>query len=201
MDYGKGTERDTFYVSTDGFYAEAMLAGGVECSFWGLVALGATMGGEVALPSLTPRFVETAVIKAGGKPIFYGEAGGREREAVYRTLWSYDGNALVLRALFAAKVIKKSLPEMLNAIPKQIVESKTVRCDEESKAQTMERLAKKGSAGRCGEGVLLSYRTGSVVVVPLNKGAFRLFAEAVSIEAAEELFSKTEKEIKKAETE
>ena len=197
--YGKGAERDTFYVSEDGLYAEGVLAGGTECGFWGLMALGAIMGGEVALPPLTPRFVENAVIKAGGRPIFYGETGGREREAVYRCLWSYDANALILRVLLAAKVTKKPLTELYQSMPKQIVETKTVRCDEEKEARTIERLCEKGSVGRCGEGVLLSYSSGSVVVLPMDKGAFRLFAEAVSVEAAEDLFSKTEREIKKAE--
>ena len=199
VEYGKGTDRDTFYISEDGFYAEAMLKGTTECGFWGLMALGAIMGGEVALPPLAPRFVETQVIKAGGKPIFYGDKGGREREAVYRSFWSYDANALILRVLLAAKATKTSLTELFLALPKQIVEYKTVRCDEECKAKAMERLAKKGSVGRCGEGVRLSYNTGSVVILPMEKGAFRLFAEAVSVEAAEELFYKAEKEIKEAE--
>ena len=79
------------------------------------------------------------------------------------------------------------------------MESKTVRCNEDAKARTINRLYEKGSAARGGEGVVLSYSAGSVVVVPLSSGGFRLFAEAVSTEAAEELFIKTEKEIKQAE--
>jgi len=195
VDYGKGADRDCFYVSEDGFYAELRLKDGSECGFWSLVCLGAVMGGEVALPALAPRFVENAVITAGGRCVFYGETGGREREAVYRSMWSYDGNALALRALFAAKITKKPLSELYSAIPKQTVEAKTLRFKEETGAGTMEKLCKIGDKGRCGEGVVLNYRAGSVVVVPLNGGAFRLYAEAVSTEAAEELFSKTEKEI------
>jgi len=201
VEYGKGADRDTFYVSEDGFYAEAMLKDGVECSYWGLLCLGAGLGGEVALPTSAPQFVEQAVLKAGGKPVFYGDAGGREREAAYRCLWSCDGNGLALRALYAGAVANKPLAQLYGDIPKQVVEIKTLRCDEDSKARTMEKLCTKGCGGRGGEGVMLKYASGSVVVVPLNGGGFRLFAEAVSTEAAEEIFDLTEKEINKAEQE
>ena len=60
----------------------------------------------------------------------------------------------------------------------------------------MDRLHNKGTVGRGGEGVILHYKRGSVTVIPLNGGSFRLFAEAVSTEAAQEIFSITEKEIK-----
>ncbi len=199
VEYGKGRDRDNFFISRDGFYAEAVLADGSECGFWGLICLAATLGGEVALPALTPNFVENAVIKAGGKPIFYGDSGGREREAVYRNMWSYDGNALALRTLFAAKVIKKPLYEMFSAIPKGVLEEKSFPCKEETRAHTMEILRNKGKVGRCGEGVILTYPKGSVVVLPVGAYSFRLFAETVGTEAAAELFSKTEKAIKEAE--
>ncbi len=196
VDYGKGEDRDCFYVSEDGFYAELKLKDGKDCGFWSLLCLGAVMGGEVALPALAPRFVENAVITAGGRPVFYGETGGREREAVQRSMWSYDANALALRVLFASKVTKKPLSELYSAIPRQSLEAKTLPCDEDSKAKTMEQLSKIGKRGRCGEGVVLSYAKGTVVVVPMGGNAFRLYAEAVSTEAAEELFTRTEKEIK-----
>ena len=191
---------DAIYVSDDGFYAEASFADGGECSFWGLVCIGATLGGEVALPTLAPRFVEEAVLKSGGRPVFYGEADSREREAACRCFWSYDGNALALRVLSAAAQTEKTLSELSAEVPRQIIEAKTVRCEEENKARTIGRLYEKGSAARGGEGVLLNYGEGSVTVVPLVSGGFRLFAEAVSTEAAEELFFKTEKEIKRAES-
>lgn len=199
VEYGKDGAGCAVYVSEDGMYAEARLEDGTECSFWGLICIGAALGGEVALPTRAPRFVEEAVKRGGGKAVFYGEADGREREAVYRCFWSYDGNALALRALYAGLVLKKPLYELASLFPKQVVESKTVRCNEENKAHTINRLYEKGSAARGGEGVVLSYSAGSVVVVPMSSGGFRLFAEAVSTEAAEELFLKTEKEIKQAE--
>lgn len=199
-EYGDDEAEDTFFVSEDGFYAEALLKDGTECSFWSLVCVGASLGGEVALPVRAPEFVEQAVLRAGGKPVFFGEAGGREREAAYRCFWSYDGNALALWSLYAALTAQKPLSELASQIPKQTVESKTVRCNEEEKARTIGRLYEKGRAARGGEGVFLSYGTGSVTVIPLSSGGFRLFAEAVSAEAAEELFVKTEKAIKQAET-
>lgn len=195
--YGVGGTEDAFYVSDDGLYAEATLKDGAECSFWGLVCVGATLGGETALPTLAPRFVEEAVTKNGGRAVFYGEADGRQREAAYRCFWTMDGNALSLRALYAAKKAKKELYEISAAAPKQVVESKTVRVNDEDKAKTINRLYEKGAAARGGEGVVLSYKAGSVVIVPQRYGGFRLFAEAVSTEAAEELFALTEKEIKK----
>lgn len=198
--YESDEAEDAFFVSKDGLYAEALLKDGSECSFWSLICIGATLGGEVALPVRSPRFVEEAVLRGGGRPVFYGEAGGREREAAYRCFWSCDGNALALRALYAALKLKKPLGVLASQTPKQTVESKTVRCNEEEKARTIGRLYEKGNAARGGEGVVLSYGTGSVTVIPLSTGGFRLFAEAVSAEAAEELFIKTEKEIKRAET-
>lgn len=196
-DYGMGTDRDVFFVSGSGLYAEARLADGVDCSYWGLICIAAASEkGEVALPTLTPGFVEDAVKKAGGRPVFYGEGGGRQRQAAYRCFWSCDGNALAIRAAASALKKGKSARELYEETPKRIIESKTVLCDEELKAETMERLSSKGERGRGGEGVTLKYRQGSVVVVPLNGGAFRLFAEAVSSEAAEEMFDFAEKAIK-----
>lgn len=199
VEYGKNGAGAHFYVSEDGTYAEATLEDGSECSFWGLICIGASLGGEVALPTKAPRFVEDAVKRSGGKAVFYGEADAREREAVYRCFWSYDGNALALRALYASISQKKPLYELAAQHPKQVVESKTVRCNEESKASTINRLFEKGNAARGGEGIVLSYSTGSVIVMPVAYGGFRLFAEAVSTEAAEELFVKTEKEIRRIE--
>lgn len=196
VDYGTGTDRDVYYVSADGHYAEARFEGGTDCGFWGLLCLAAKgEEGEVALPTLCPGFVEAAVERGGGRPVFYGEAEGRARQAAYRCFWSYDGNALVLKALEKVLASGKSAGELYADTPKKIIESKTIVCDEEQKAETMERLSTQGERGRGGEGVKLSYRKGSVVVVPLNGGGFRLFAEAVSTEAAEEVFALAEKEI------
>lgn len=197
VEYGKGEDRDTFYVSEDGLYAEARLAGGEDCSFWGLVCVAAKgAGGEVALPALSPQFVEEAVEQAGGRAVFYGEAEGRKREAAYRCFWSCDGNGLVLKAIESALKAGKSVGQVYSEAPKRVIESKTLLCDEDKKAETISRLAEKGVRGRGGEGVMLRYGKGSVVVVPLNGGGFRLFAEAVSTEAAEEIFARTEKEMK-----
>ncbi len=195
-EYGNGTDKDVFFVSEDGLYAEARLGTDTDCSFWGLLCIAAKgAAGEVALPTLCPRFVEEAVERSGGKAVFYGDATGRQREAAYRCFWSVDGNALVLKALEAALKQGKSLENLYFETPKRVIESKTCLVDEEKKAETMDKLSSEGIKGRGGEGIMLKYTRGSVTVVPLNGGGFRLFAEAVSNEAAEEIFAETEKKI------
>lgn len=197
VDYGTGGDRDSFWVSEDGLYAEARL-GNVDCGFWGLVALGAKgERGEVALPALCPRFVEETVAKEGGKAAFYGEASGRGREAAHRTLWTVDGNALVLKVLDSVLRSGKTAAELYGTLPHAVMDYKTCPCSEDEKAATMEALSAHGSRGRGGEGILLSYRGGSVTVVPQSGAAFRLYAEAVSTEAAEEILAETEKLIRR----
>lgn len=198
--YGKGDGKsDVFYVSSDGLYAEAQLGGSTDCGFWGLICIAAALGGEAALPTLTPDFVEQAVLRGGGKIRFYGETDSREREAVYRSMWCYDGNALALRALFAAKVAGKPLAALYEEMPKQVVECKTLRLADNNAAETIARLSSYGECGRGGEGVRLRYAKGSVTVVPISASAFRLYAEAVSTEAAAEIFSSVEEKIVKSE--
>lgn len=197
VEYGTGSDRDVFFVSADGLYAEARLSDQTECGFWSLLCIAAKgADGEVALPTLCPRFVEEAVEKSGCKPVFYGEATGRSREAASRCFWSFDGNALVLKALESSLKLKKTVSELYGEIPKRVIESKNCICDEDMKAETMDRLHNKGTVGRGGEGVMLHYKRGSVTVIPLNGGGFRLFAEAVSTEAAQEIFNSAEKEIR-----
>ncbi|MBE6678228.1 MAG: hypothetical protein E7597_05485 [Ruminococcaceae bacterium] len=197
VDYSTGTDRDMFYVSADGLYAEARLGADTECGFWGLLCIAAaTAKGEVALPTLCPRFVEEAVERAGGKAVFYGDAMGRQREAAARCFWSVDGNALVLKALESALKLGKPLENLYLEMPRRVIEYKTLPMDEEKKAEAMEKLSTQGEKGRGGEGIRIRYSRGSVTVIPQNGGGFRLFAEAVSNEAAEEIFVETEKKIK-----
>ncbi len=197
VEFGKGSDRDVFYVSSDGLYAEAHFGSGTECGFWGLVCLAAkTAKGDVALPVHCPAFVEEAVERAGARPVFYGEATGRQREAARRCFWSVDGNALVLKALESGLKLKKSLEQLYSETPKRVIESKLCFCDEDKKAATMDRISAQGEKARGGEGIVLRYYGGSVTVVPTSGGSFRLFAEAVSNEAAAEIFAETEKRLK-----
>lgn len=197
VDYGKGADRDVFYVSADGLYAEARLGTDTDCGFWGLLCIAVSGGaGEVALPTLCPRFVEEAVERAGGKTVFYGDATGRQRESAARCFWSVDGNALVLKALESALKQGKTPEQLYWECPRRVIESKTLLTDEDKKAETMEKLSAQGEKGRGGEGILIKYRSGSVTVIPQGGGAFRLFAEAVSSEAAAEIFAETEKKMK-----
>lgn len=184
-----GREGDIFDVSEDGYYAEAVTAGGTECSFWGLVCMaGMAAKGTVALPALAPNFVVEAMRRRGHPVVFFGNGG--ERGAAYRCFWSYDAVALCIMALYATLKEKKTVAELDAMTPKKVIESQLVLCDEEKKAAAMARVAAEGDKGR-GEGVVLRYGRGTVVVVPQEIGAFRLFAEAVSAEAATEIFDKT----------
>ncbi len=186
-EYGKA-EGDIFEVSEDGFYAEAQLRGGTELSFWALVCVaGMAAKGMVALPALAPNFVVDSLRKSGHPVSFFGDSG--DRGGAYGTFWSYDAVALCLMALYASVKLGKGLAELDSTVPKRVVESKTLVCRDEDKAAAMARIGKDAVRGRGGEGVVLRYGGGTVVVVPQETAAFRLFAEAVSIEAAEELFS------------
>lgn len=197
VDYGGGEDRDVYFVSEDGLYAEARLGADTDCGFWGLICVAVKGAeGEVALPTLSPRFVEEAVSAAGCRAVFYGEATGRSREAAGRCFWSFDGNGLVLKAIESSLKLKKSPEELYNETPKRIIEYKTCECREEKKAETMDKIRREGDRGRGGEGVLLRYTKGSVTVVPLDSGGFRLFAEAVSNEAAQEIFAETERKLR-----
>ncbi len=184
-EYGNGAG-DRFDVSEDGYYAEVATAVGGECSFWGLVCIaGMAAKGAVALPALAPGFVVEAMRRRGHAVVFFGNGG--ERGAAYRCFWSYDAVALCLMAVYASVTQKKSIAELDSMTPKRVIESQLVLCDEDKKAAAMARVAAVGDSGRGGEGVVLRYGRGTVLVVPQEIGAFRLFAEAVSAEAAAEI--------------
>ncbi len=186
-EYGVG-DRDVFEVAEDGFYAEAQLSGGGECSFWGLICVaGGAAKGMVALPALAPSFVVDSLRKSGHPVSFFGDGG--DRSGAYGTFWSYDAVALCLMAIYASVKQGKTIAELDAMVPKRVIESKTVACRDEEKAAAMARIGKDALRGRGGEGVMLRYGGGTVIVVPQETAAFRLFAEAVSVEAAEELFS------------
>ncbi len=193
-EFCRDSERDRFELSEDGYYAEVQLGGGGECSFWGLVCIaGIAARGSVALPALAPNYVVEHLRRRGHGIVFFGNGG--ERGAAYRCFWSYDAVALSLMALYSAKLEGKSLKELDGKTPKKVIESRLVMCDEDKKAACMARLAEEGESGRGGEGVVLRYGRGTVVVVPQEIGAFRLFAEAVSAEAVSEIFDTTKKKL------
>ncbi len=189
-EYGKNEGCDRLELSEDGYYAEAVMADGKECSFWGLMCIAAMAAkGSVALPALAPAFVVEAMRRRGHSVAFFGNGG--ERAAAYRCFWCYDAVALCLMALYACVCEKKSLSELDALTPKKVIESRLVMCAEDKKAECMARISAEGDGGRGGEGVLLRYGRGTVLVVPQEIGAFRLFAEAVSAEAAAEICTQT----------
>lgn len=193
----KTSGTDLFYVSENGFFASARLANGKKCGFWELLCIAAeAQGGKIVLPAISPIFVEEELKSHGVEVEFCGGTESEQRHQVYSKPWTIDAVALCLKVLEAAKIRQSSLSDLYEALPHLSYSSREVRVDESKKAERIEALGREGERGRNGEGIRLTYEKGSVVVVPMNSGGFRIFAEAVSTEAAEEMFAETEKKLK-----
>lgn len=193
----EASRMEVFSVSKDGFGASLRLSTGESYGFWELLCLAArAQGGRVVLPALSPLFVEQELKKQGLDVEFCGGTESLERSEVYSMPWTLDGAALCLKVLEAAKKRDCSLTELCKGLPRFSYGVREVRVDDSRKAEKIEALGKLGERGRKGEGIRLSYERGSVVVVPMNSGGFRIFTEAVSTEAAEEIFAQTEKKLR-----
>lgn len=176
----------------------AIASDGTALSFWQLFTLAALSGGKnkkLYLPLSTPEAVEGFLNDSGCEAVFYNDSESEERKKAFSTHF-YNDN--VLLALLVCRYLRENnitLNEAVNKLPRFFVRSVDIDVDEDEKADLIGSLAEE--CGDCSRGVRLRNEKGCIAVFPREDGGFRVFAEAVSSEFAEELCSFAEKKLKK----
>ena len=113
--------------------------------------------------------------------------------AARRCLWAFDGLSLVFRVAGIMKKRKKTLSQLLDELPEMNIVRKTISLS----VPDFKVAAKIGAdVGNDSQGIRKVTDKGSVTVTRCGAGRLlRITAEAVSMEAAEEICSFTEKKI------
>ncbi|PKM63424.1 MAG: hypothetical protein CVU97_00345 [Firmicutes bacterium HGW-Firmicutes-21] len=186
--------RDSFVFNNKGVYA--LTKSGRELYFWQMFILAAQSGSrkELFLPQSTPEAVESYLKEKGIAIHFYNDGESEQRKKAFGTHFYNDS---VLLALLVCRYLREnnvSLDKAYQTLPQLFVRSVDIDADEEDKADIIGSLAEE--CGDCSRGVRLHTEKGSVAVFPRTDGGFRVFAEAVNAEFAEELCDLAERKIK-----
>jgi len=188
-------DRDIFLF--DGRDLSALSAKKRELSYWQLFMLAAQSGGrnELYLPQSTPEGAEVFLRQTGLTLHFYNDSESDIRKKAFDTHFAHDN---VLLALLVCRYLRENnvtLDQAAVTLPPLFIRSLDIEVDEEEKADIIGSLA--SECEDCSRGVRIHTEKGSVAVFPRADGGFRVLAEAVSSESAEELCDFAEKKIKK----
>lgn len=175
-----------FGISHDGERAFAILPDGSELSYWQLMAICCIEGGKesILLPRDTPDTVEKILNRHSVKTEFYNDSDSDRRRAAAEEFLPRDG---ILLALTAAKLAERKgvgLAELAKSIPPFTVMTRAIYTDSDRMYSVIARLREEHLGAR-NAGFDFGY--GRVSVYPSASGRFRLVAEAVDAETAEEI--------------
>ena len=192
-----GFDGDIFIFDENSVFA--LTKEGRELSFWQLFVLAAQSGNrkELHLPQQTPEAVEAHLRAAGFTLHFYNDSESEQRKKAFDTHFYTDN---VLLALLVCRYLREnglSLDDAAETMPAFYIRSMDIEVDEEEKADIIGALAEE--CEDCSRGVRLRTEKGSIAVFPRADGGFRIFAEAVNAELADELCGFAEKRIKREE--
>lgn len=185
---------DTFLFDEE--YLSAVTSEGIPLSFWQLFVFATQSGGrrEVFLPQSTPETVEKYLNGIEIETHFYNDSDSEERKKAFETHFFNDK---ILLALLVCRFLRENmvlLDEAQQFLPPFFFRSIIVDIEDEEKADLIGSLAEE--CADCSRGVRLHNDKGSYAVFPRAEGGFRVLAEAVSAELAEELCDMAERKIK-----
>ncbi len=184
---GVADKGDTLFgISRYGDTAFAILPDGSEISHWQLLMICCIEGGvkEIILPSDTPDTVEKILNRHFVKTRFYNDSESAARSDAQRDYLHRDG---ILLALTTASICEKSgltLSELAKRLPPFSVMTRAVFADKDRMIEIISEIRSQCHSGR-NAGFDFGY--GRVCVYPSAAGRFRLVAEAVDLETAEEI--------------
>ncbi len=199
---GGSTDGGNVYdISDDGTRVSVTSPNGETASYWHLWCY--VMGEKVksgmktvAMPIFSPVSAAEYLTSLGGTVEYYSDSENDNRELAGCLYSETDGCHL---AIFAENLMKReniTVGQMLSKLPKFYIREFCVPVDEEEKAERARRLH--DSADSCDKCSSFVFSNGRVSVVPSNGAFFKLFAEAVSFEAAEEISLEVKKKISDA---
>lgn len=187
-------KKDCFFIDEGGTEAFCITKKGVRISKTELLSIAAIYypQNNVSLPEYSPTGLKDIIISNGGGYSTYNdEIKGRKKADGFYNF--NDGISIVLGVLCASALSKLSIDQMFETIPKLFFEERTVYI-EGNKGEIFERLSETSKDAEADE-LQKTFDTGRAVVVPQYQNAFKIFAEAVSFEAADELLSYMEENI------
>lgn len=189
---GAETTEGGFTLTDGGRKAE--YRGVTSLSKWQVFLLAATRFSSVYITRETPVSAEKYLRSLGVAVRYYNDSPSENRRNAFQSFFAFDG---IAASLLAAKQLheagltpsqaKERLPEVFSV-------TREITGDEAENAAKIRVLS--AACNDLSRGVRINYRGGSVAVYPSARGGFKIFAEAVSNEIAEEICSMTEKQLK-----
>ena len=176
----------TFRLSADGERVSAILPNGKELSFWQLLTICCVEGNRnsIVLPRDTPNTVEQILKRHSIDVKFYGDSDSWERKLAKRERLHRDGIFLALTAAGIAEKIGLSLESLSEHIPAFSITSRSICADPEKMYSVIAKLRDGCGNSRC---VGFDFGEGRVSVYAGASGRFKIIAEAVDSETAEEI--------------
>ena len=180
-----------FKLSDSGERASALLPDGREISFWQLITIYCIEGKRsgILLPNETPAAVERILKRHSIDVAFYSDSESEERTLAESERLPRDGTMLAIAVAGIAKISGKTLAELFDRMPPFWIMTKTVFADRDKMSSVISRIREKNDGGRS---AAFEFGEGRVSVYASASGRFRLIAEAVDFETAEEISLRAE---------
>ncbi len=193
------------HISDDGQRISASHNGGARVSDERVFVLLAehelSIGNNLAVRYDAPRVLDYIAEDYGRTVMRYlscpaDDSDRRARFIAKNQPWVRDGLARAVMLLSLIKKTGKSLYELCDALPAFDGVTRIVPLSQ-NPCEVMRRIGGTGGHGTIGEGLVVPYKGGSVLVRPLKRGGgVRIFAEAANYEIARELCGGFENMIK-----
>lgn len=192
------SDGDVFSLSPDGRRVTAVSKNGTRVSYWHLwcyVTGEAVKNGDknVAMPLFSPITAAEYLGSLGGRISYFSDSETDDRSMAGEQWLNCDGCHLLIRAVRLMKEQSLDLDAVMGMLPRFYIRELSVPVDEDEKAERARYLHDTcDDSKRCSTFV---FGSGRVSVMPSNGAFFKLFAEAVSSEAAEEIALEVKKKI------
>jgi hypothetical protein len=180
-----------FKISDNGIDAEFITQNGETINKMRLFAIGASCFAQenIPLPDFVPAGIKNAI---GTKFILYSDSiSGRIKDNGIISF--HDGISIVLSVVSACFLSKVSVDEINKTLPPFAFAEKIVPF-KGNKGKAVEALLS-SSEENAPSGIIFSNKDGKTLIVPDYGNSFRIFAEALSAEIANELILKAEENI------
>lgn len=187
-------KKDCFFIDESGADVFCITKKGERISKIGLLSIASVYypQNNVSLPEHVPNGIKNLIVSNGGSFSIYGDSkrGRKKSNAFYNF---DDGISITLGVLCAEALSKLTIDQMYDTVPHLIFEERTVLISG-NKGTVFEKLAA-SSEDDVAAGLQKKFEKGRAIIVPQYQNAFKIFAEAVSSEAAEELLAVIESDI------
>jgi mannose-1-phosphate guanylyltransferase/phosphomannomutase len=219
QNFFSGIPRDiiVFEIGDDGFDLQAYNDIDNKIDFWHIIAAlvkDAAQKGEteLVLPYLAPHALQMIAEEEGAGILRYiscpfDDSGGdlKIKSKIISQLYLKDACFAAVRLCSVLHESKKTLSELMNVLPRFISKNCEIEVDNDKKTRIMrslseqiKRFAKTDDTDyKSKEGMKLNFENGFVNVIPKRGSGFKLIAEALSAEAADEMLHAADEVIKK----